>query len=86
MFILNNFKEAKIVPNEDGTLKFEFNGVKFQDQNGTNLEEAIVTYPRVKVNYSTIDMFSPHKQINVEVLKDNDDNETLFSIFIPEET
>ena len=86
MFILNNFKEAKIVSNEDGTLKIEFNGVKLQDQNCDDLE-CTITYPRVKLDYShTLDMFSQHKQINVEVLKDNDDNETLFSIFIPEET
>lgn len=84
MFILNNFKEAKIVPNKDGTLKIEFNGVQFQDKNGTN-SEATVTYPRVKVNYNTVDMFSPHKQIGIEVLKDNEDNETLYSIYVPEE-
>ena len=83
MFILNNFKEAKIVPNEDGTLKVEFNGVKFKNQN--EYLEGDVIYPRVKIDYSTtLDVFSSHKQIDVEILPDKKDE--LYSIYLPEET
>lgn len=83
MFTLNNFKEANIVPNEDGTYNIKFNGVKFQSQNGGH--EATVTYPRVKMQCSTLDMSSMYRQIDVTILKDNDDKGTLFSICMSEE-
>lgn len=83
MFLSNeiNFKEINIKPNEDSTLKVEINGVKLQDQDGKDLD-ANITYHRVKVNH-TLNMFSKHNQIDIEILKDNEDK--IFSIFIPED-
>ena len=83
--ILNNFKEAKITPNEDGTLKFEFYGVQLQDSKRTDLQSATVTYPRIKINLTTFDMVSTNKQFNIEICPDNDNEKTLYSIYVPED-
>lgn len=83
MFLSNeiNFKEINIKPNEDSTLKVEINGVKLQDQDGL---DANITYHRVKTTLQTIDMFSKHSQIDIEILKDNEEEDKIFSIFIPD--
>lgn len=83
MIIPNNFKEIRITPNEDDTLKITYYGVIFQNQDGKQLEPAIVTYPRVKIN-STDLFFDPLRQhIDIQILPDN--NEELETIYIPEE-
>lgn len=83
MIMPNNFKEIRITPNEDDTLKITYYGVIFQNQDGEQLESAIVTYPRVKIN-STDLWYNPPKQcIDIEILPDN--NEDLQTICIPGE-
>ena len=57
--------------------------VIFKNQDGEQLETAIVTYPRVKI-YSTDLLFDPLRQhIDIQILPDN--NEELETIYIPEE-
>ena len=82
MFLSNeiNFKEINIKPNEDSTLKVEINGVRLHDQDGL---DANITYHRVKVNH-TLNMFSKQNQIDIEILKDNEEEDKIFSIFIPD--
>ena len=83
MITPNNFKEIRITPNEDNTLKIDFYGVVFKDSNGKELDPAIVTYPRVKMHSTTFDMFGTNKQIEIEILPDNK-NKELEIIYIPE--
>jgi hypothetical protein len=83
MIIPNNFKEIKITPNEDCTLKITYYGVIFEDKYGKQLEPTIVTYPRVKLCSNDL-WFNPLRQnISIEILPDNNDD--LQTIYIPEE-
>ena len=84
MIIPNNFKEIKITPNEDGTLKVDYYGVVFKDNEGKEIDTAIVTYPRV---IARMDGFVFHKTkslIEIEILPDNNKQE-LMTIYVPEE-
>lgn len=45
---MSNFKEIRITPNEDSTLKAEIFGVQLQDNHGETLVGTVV-YPRLKV-------------------------------------
>lgn len=83
MIIPNNFKEIRITPNEDNTLKVDYYGVIFKNQDGEQLDTGIVTYPRVKINSTNL-LFDPlRQQIDIQILPDN--NEELETIYIPEE-
>ena len=83
MIIPNNFKEIRITPNEDNTLKVDYYGVIFKNQDGEQLDTGIITYPRVKINSTNL-LFDPLRQhIDIQMLPDN--NEELETIYIPEE-
>lgn len=83
MIIPNNFKEIRITPNEDSTLKVEYYGVVFQDKDGKQLESVTVTYPRVKINIPTF-YYSTKYKIDIEILPDGKEQE-LEIIYIPED-
>jgi hypothetical protein len=82
MIIPNNFTEIRIAPNKDSTLKITYYGVIFQDTNGEQLEPAIVTYPRVKINSTELWFDLTKQHIDIEILPD--DNEGLETIYIQE--
>lgn len=85
MIIPNNFKEIKITPNEDNTLKIDFYGVVFKDSKGDELDPATITYPRVRIHSTILDMFFTKKQVEIEILPD-DKEQQLEIIYIPEES
>ena len=66
---INNFKEIKVTPNEDGTVRITYCGVMLNDVNGDNVEPATVTYPRVRIRPISLD-FSTKTIMELEVLPD----------------
>lgn len=81
---MHNFKEIRITPNEDSTLKVKIDGVKFGDKHGDS-NIGTVVYPRIKMHSTTFDMFNTHKVFDVEVLPDNDEKDVLFNLYVPED-
>lgn len=81
---MNNFKEIRITPNDDSTLKVKIIGMKFEDKNRKQ-NICTVEYPRIKINSTTLDMFSMHRLFDVEVLPDNDEKDILFNLYVTED-
>ena len=68
--MLNNFKEIKITPNEDGTFKIEYYGVVCKDVNGQEFELKTVTYPKVKIKPLSFGKMLNKTQFEIEVFPD----------------
>lgn len=73
--IPNNFKEIRIIPNEDGTFKIEYYGVPCKDANGQEFELEKVTYLKVRIKPLSLSTFNKtqfeiKQQFEIEVFPD----------------
>ena len=85
MNTLNNFKEIRITPNEDSTLKAEIFGVQLQDNHGETLVGTVV-YPRLKVIRDFDLGFNTYHRVIIETLPgNNEDEEVYFNLYVPED-